>query len=68
MIPIEFWVTRSKVKVIGALNGCMFLTYYLGYYLSQSLNVSLIGHNQKMTPIDFGVTMSKVKVTGVISN
>jgi hypothetical protein len=42
MTPIDFWVTRSKVKVTGALNVRMVSTDYLENYLSQSLDISHI--------------------------
>jgi hypothetical protein len=68
MTPIDFGVTRSKVKVTVALNGNMISTYYLGYFLSQSRHIShfywllLVDY-----PIDFKVTRSKVKVTGALN-
>jgi hypothetical protein len=34
--PLFFWVTRSKVKVTGALNGNMISAYYLGLFITKS--------------------------------
>jgi hypothetical protein len=47
MIPIDFWITSSKVKVTGALNVRMVSTHYLENY-------------HKVTGVT-GVTSSKVK-------
>jgi hypothetical protein len=38
--PYYCWVSRSKVKVTGALNVRMVSAYYLEYILSQSLHIS----------------------------
>jgi hypothetical protein len=40
MINIALRVTRSKVKVTGALNVRMVSAYYLENYLSQSIHIS----------------------------
>jgi hypothetical protein len=40
MTPIDFEVTRSKVKVTRALNVKMVSADYLERYLSQSLHIS----------------------------
>jgi hypothetical protein len=40
MTPIDFDITRSKIKVTGALNVRMVSDDYLGYYSSQNLHMS----------------------------
>jgi hypothetical protein len=56
MIRIAFGVTRSKVKVTGALSVRTVSAYYLEDFLSQVSE-----------PIDFGVSRSKVKFIGFLN-
>jgi hypothetical protein len=63
MTPIDFGVTRSKVKITGALNGNMIFAIYLKVLIFHIV----ICHNWQMTHINIGVTRSKVKVTGALN-
>jgi len=53
MIPIDFGISRSKVKVLNNLKPIK---------LRETIFGVLFGHGRHMIPIDVGVSRSKVKV------
>ena len=64
MTPVDFQVTRSKVKVTVTRNRKMFPDDNSRTLMPRIMKLHrYIDHDWQMTPIDFQVTRSKVKVT-----
>jgi len=63
MTPLNFEVTRSKVKVTVPFNAKTMSAQYLEKLVTVIVLSRKIGHGQFMTPTNVEVSWSKVKVT-----